>query len=81
MIFAFGEHELDALGKAHKALAGSVPESTNGALHKIENGNTDAALAFLQQALDALALAQADGADVATLIALLEQVSAALQGA
>jgi hypothetical protein len=71
---------LKELLKARKALAGSLQgESANGALPMIRAGNDDASIAFmLQQAILRLRLAQAEGADVATLIALLEQVSAAL---
>ncbi len=72
---------LKELDKARKALAGSNGQSNNGALAKIKSGNTNAALAFLQQAIDALRKAQAGGANVAVLIALLEQVAAALVAA
>ncbi|MDO8631135.1 MAG: hypothetical protein Q7R41_11645 [Phycisphaerales bacterium] len=74
---------LKELQKARKALAGSlVGESANGALAMIKAGNDPSAIAFLlQQAIFRLQLAQAGGADVATLIALLEQVIAALAAA
>jgi hypothetical protein len=74
---------LRELLKARKALAGSlVGESANGALPMIRAGNDDASVAFmLEQAVFRLQLAQAAGADVATLIALLEQVAAALAAA
>jgi len=68
------------LEKARKALAGD-PYGNNGALEKIRDGNRQAAIAFLNQAIDALRKAQAGGADVATEIALLEQVVAALASA
>jgi len=68
------------LEKARKALAGN-PSGSNGALAKIHDGNSRAAIAFLQQAITWLRRAQADGADVATQIALLEQVIAALSAA
>ncbi len=70
---------LKDLNKARKALAGSEHGSSqNGALAKIWNGNRQAALAFLRQAISALTKAQSDGADVGLAIALLEQVIAAL---
>jgi hypothetical protein len=65
------------LEKARKALAGN-PNGNNGALEKIRDGNTQAAIAFLNQAIRSLRDAQAGGANVATLVALLEQVVAAL---
>jgi hypothetical protein len=68
---------LKDLEKARKALFGN-PNGNNGALDKIRNGNTQAAIAFLQQALSSLRKAQTEGADVTTLIALLEQVVTAL---
>lgn len=66
------------LEKARKALAGSNDHSNDGALNKIRDGNKQAAIAFLNQAIGWLRKAQAGGADVATQIALLEQVVAAL---
>lgn len=66
------------LEKARKALAGSNDQSSNGALDMIRKGNVAAAGAFLRQAISSLEAAQAAGADVATLIALLKQVQAAL---
>jgi hypothetical protein len=69
------------LEEARKALAGSNSESNNGALDKIRAGNDQAAIAHLQQAIDHLRRAGAGGADVATLIAILEQVVAALSAA
>ncbi|MFL6237215.1 MAG: PKD domain-containing protein, partial [Thermoanaerobaculia bacterium] len=71
---------LKDLEKARKALFGN-PNGNNGALDKIRNGNTQAAIAFLQQAISSLRKAQTEGANVATLIALLEQVSASLSAA
>jgi hypothetical protein len=67
-----------SLEKARKALAGSNDDSANGALAKIRAGNTPAALAFLRQALSWLERAQAEGGDVAMLVALLQQVVLAL---
>ena len=66
--------------KARKALAGSeVGFSANGALSMIRAGLDPAAIAFvLQQAINRLEEAGARGVDVATLVALLEQVAAAL---
>lgn len=71
------------LGKARKALFGN-PNGNNGALEKIRNGNDQAAIAFLGQAISWLERAQADGAtdpQIATLIVLLEQVVASLSAA
>lgn len=70
---------LKELQKARKALAGSNGQSNNGALAKISSDNAHAAIAFLRQALDTLRKAHAGGADAGTLIALLEQVVAALE--
>ena len=66
--------------KARKALAGSVlGVSANGALARIQAGTNRAAIAFLLvEAINQLEAAEAGGADVATLIALLEQVAAVL---
>jgi hypothetical protein len=71
---------LKNLQKARKALAGSVVGvSANGALTMIRSGINPAAVAILLvEAINQLEAAQAGGADVATLIALLEQVAAAL---
>jgi len=74
---------LKDLEKARKALAGG-PGGNNGALQKIRDGNNPAAVALVQQAITALRQAQADGAngaDVATMIALLEQVVSSLSAA
>jgi hypothetical protein len=68
------------LEKARKALFGN-PNGNNGALEKIRDGHNQAAIAFLQQAISWLHKAQAGGADVATLTALLEQVAASLSAA
>jgi hypothetical protein len=68
------------LAKALKALAGNG-NGQDGALAKIQAGNNSAAVGFVQQAISWLQRAQAEGADVATLIALLEQVAAALSAA
>jgi hypothetical protein len=68
---------LKDLEKARRALAGN-PNGNNGALDKIRDGNTQAAIAHLRQAIDRLRQAEAQGADVGALIALLEQVIAAL---
>ena len=71
------------LDKAHKALYGN-PNGNNGALDKIKSGNNSAAIAFLGQAVSWLERAQEDGATdprIATMIALLGQVSASLSAA
>jgi len=67
-----------ALDKALKALAGN-PIGSNGALQKINTNQKAAAIASLQQAIDALVAAQDTGADTAQLIALLQSVISALQ--
>lgn len=69
----------NALLNARKALAGSANgQGANGALDKLNKGNTQAALVKLRQAIDDLKAAQAAGANVATLIALLQQVVTAV---
>jgi hypothetical protein len=68
---------LEELEKARRALAGN-PGAENGALRKIRDGQDAAAIAFLQQTADRLRQAGALGADTATLVALVEQVIAAL---
>ena len=50
----------------------------SGALDKLRLKDPQAALVKLGHALDSLRSAQASGADVATLIALIEQVMASL---
>jgi hypothetical protein len=69
------------LEKARMALTGSHNHSNNGALEKIRDGHDQATIAFLRQAIFWLQRAQQGGADVATLIALLEQVIVALSQA
>jgi hypothetical protein len=70
---------LDQLQMARAALAGRPP-GASGALNRIGSGQDAAAIAFLQQAITRLQLSGTLGADVATLIALLEQVVAAVRG-
>jgi hypothetical protein len=65
------------LERARKALAGN-PNGSNGALEKIRNGQTLAAIAFLNQAIGNLQDAQRGGASVGQMIGLLQQVIAAL---
>lgn len=65
------------LEKARKALAGN-PNGSNGALDKIRRGQNLAAIAFLNQAINALGDAQRGGASVGQLITLLQQVVASL---
>lgn len=69
---------LAELQKARRALAGNNENSQNGALKKIRSGNNQAAIAFVQIAVNWLERAAEDGADVAAPIALLQQVAAAL---
>ena len=68
-------------GARHALLGSRPPSSQSGALNKILAGNLSAADAVLGTAIDRLERAQAGGADVASLISLLEQVSAALDNA
>ena len=71
---------LRPLRQARKALAGDVSGFGNdGALHKLQEQQTAAALAHLSNALADLRLAQAAGADVTMLIGLIEEVVAALE--
>jgi hypothetical protein len=65
------------LERARKALAGN-PNGSNGALEKIRNGQTLAAIAFLNQAIGELQDALQGGANVGKMIGLLQQVIAAL---
>ena len=65
------------LERARRALAGN-PNGSNGALEKIRNGQTAAAIAFLNQAIRELQDAQQGGANVGQMITLLQQVIAAL---
>ena len=69
------------LEKARKALIGGNDQGGSGALNMVRVGNNEAAIAFLQEAVTWLQRSQAGGADVATQIALLEQVVAALSAA
>jgi hypothetical protein len=67
-----------ALNLARRALAGSTSRSSDGALSMIKAGINPAAIAFLRDAIFWLRNAQAQGTSLATPIALLEQVIAAL---
>ena len=72
--------QLTALQKARKALDGSKGGfGANGAFDKLQMDLTVATLQKLRQALAYLEEAQAAGADVAPLIALLQGLIAALQ--
>ena len=72
--------QLKALTKARQALAGSVQGfGNNGALDKLRTGETQAALVKLREAIDYLHNARALGANVDTLISLLQQVMAAVE--
>jgi hypothetical protein len=66
------------LRKARHALTGSNENSHNGALKMIRSGENDAAAAFALTSVQSLQQAAEGGADVAVMIALLEQVAAAL---
>lgn len=65
------------LEKAEKALSGN-PQAQNGARQKIQHGNDHAAIAFLNQAIRSLQEASQGGADVAILVAILQQLVVAL---
>ena len=67
------------LRQARDALAGRNNYSNNGALNKIQGGNTSAAIASLDIALNWLAKASAGGADTSTIDSLIRQVAAALR--
>jgi hypothetical protein len=69
------------LNQARDALAGNNYYSNNGALQKIRDENQDAAIAALQHSIERLRRAEAGGAEVSLLIALSEQVVAALSAA
>ena len=79
---ATSDAERNALLNARKALAGSVEGlGSNGALDKLESDLIQAALVKLGMAIESLQAAQALGADVGPLIALLQQIAAALEAA
>jgi hypothetical protein len=70
------------LESARRALAGTQNgNGVDGALSTIERDLDAAAIAFLRQAIRDLGQAQAAGADVAVMIALLQQVVTALSAA
>lgn len=70
------------LSFARRSLAGNVQgTSNNGALDKLAGGETAAAIALVREAIDELRRAQAAGASVSPLIALLEQIVLALSAA
>jgi hypothetical protein len=67
---------------ARRPLEGAIADlSQNGADGQLELPTVQAALAKVYQALNALQAAQAAGADVATLIALVQQAAASLEAA
>ena len=68
------------LQHAKLALTGNNPMSQNGALQMIQAGNNLAAAAFTQTSATWLSRAAQGGADVATAMALVEQLTAALEG-
>jgi len=69
---------LDHLLAARKALVGPQESGqASGALHKINEGQTAAALAHLANALSDLA--KATGVDTTVIVAILEEVVASLQ--
>jgi hypothetical protein len=67
---------------ARRLLAGNVQgSSNNGALDKLTGGEIEAAIALVLESIEELRRAQADGATVSPLIALLEQIVLALSAA
>jgi hypothetical protein len=77
---ATSDAQRTALLNARKALAGSVEGlGSNGALDKLNADIIDAALVKLRQGIDYLKAAQTAGADVGPLIALLQQIVAAIE--
>src|SRR4030095_10518243 len=66
------------LQQARRALTGSNQNSNNGALQMIRSGENEAAAAFALSSAMWLQQAAENGANVATQIALLQQVAAAL---
>jgi hypothetical protein len=70
------------LEKARRALAGNANgQGVDGALSMIRLDRDKAAVAFLRHAIRELERAQAGGADVAVMLAMLQQVVAALSAA
>ena len=67
------------LRQARDVLAGRNDYSNNGALNKIQGGNTSAAIASLDIALNWLAKASAIGSNTAMIESLIRQVAAALR--
>ena len=64
---------------ARRLLGGNAQGSaSNGALEKLAGGETEAASAKVREAIEELKRAQAEGASVSPLIALLEQIVLAL---
>ena len=67
---------------ARRLLSGNAQgSSSNGALEKLAGGETEAAIAKVREAIEELQRAQAAGASVSPLIALLEQIVLALSAA
>ena len=67
---------------ARRLLSGNAQgSSSNGALEKLAGGETEAAIAKVREAIEELQRAQAEGASVSPLIALLEQIVLALSAA
>jgi hypothetical protein len=72
--------QITALLNARKALAGSADGlGANGAIDKLQKDLMNSALEKLEQAVDDLEAAQAAGADVAPLIALLQELIGVLE--
>ena len=75
-------HVRAALERARRMLAGGATgSSSDGALDKLAGGQIEAAIAKLREAIEELRRAQADGANVGGVIALLEQIVLALSAA
>ncbi len=74
---ASGDAQRKALQGARDKLTGNnLGDAANGAIEMLAKGNTQAVLEKLAQAIDELRDAEAAGADVGALIALLVQISA-----
>ena len=69
---------LAELQKARHALTGSNENSNNGALQKIRSGENASAASFALTSAASLQKAAEGGANVSVMIALLQQVAAAL---
>ena len=69
------------LGQARRALAGTKPQSSDGALPLVRREMNWAAVPFVMQAIDWLEEAHAGGSDVGVLIKIAEHLGVALSAA